>query len=415
MSSMNYLVLILVFILSLPGCSLLQMKHDIGVLEQSVEVRGEVAGAATDKPVFVAHIRDNGGKLEIVNYSVQYGPGPFHFLMSPGTAFLFAFQDINENLIYEKGEPAAWYGGHAAKKIVVKQGELIDKLVITLDTDTPEGVDEVARPERTSNNKVTIGQIKYSLGELIRLDDRRFTEKRGAQGLFEPVQSLNENGVGIYFLEPYDPAKVPVLFVHGAGGYAGEFGPMIESMDHEKFQAWVLQYPSGMRLDISSDIMTQALVELYARYKFDHLAIVAHSMGGLVSRAAINKIETRYPFNPIRMFITLSTPWDGVESARLGVERSPLVVPCWIDIAPGSVFLTGLFKQPLPHSVRYYQLFGVVGGNGTDGAVPLTSVGSLRAQADSVRIFAYPETHAGILKSNEAIRQVHALLADVTS
>ena len=163
---------------------------------------------------------------------------------------------------------------------------------------------------------------------------------------------------------------------------------------------------------MSSDTLVKVLLELHAKYKFDKLVIVAHSMGGLVSRAAINKTVSQYPENPIKLFITLSTPWEGVESARLGVAHSPLVVQSWFDVAPGSPFLVKLFQQPLPTTITYYQLFGVSGGNGTDGAVALTSVASLRAQADAARLYAYPETHAGILRSEEAIKRVNMLLQD---
>ncbi len=405
--------LLLVVLPLCSACTLFRVKQDIQMLEQSVEIRGEVVGAAKSRAVIIVLVRDNGSKREVINYSVQYGPGPFRFRMPPGTASVFAFEDLNENLRYEKGEPAGWYGGNAPKKITLKQGEKIDNLLITLMTGIPEAVDDVIRPERTSENEVKLmGQMKYSTGEVTSLDDKRFTAERGSQGLFEPVQSAIENGLGIYMLEPYDPKKVPVLFVHGAGGYPREFGPIIEHMDRTKFQAWVFQYQSGLRLDMSSDILVRALIELYAKRKFDRLVIVAHSMGGLVSRSAINKIENQYPNNPVKLFITLSTPWDGVDAARMGVEYSPLVVQSWIDVAPGSPFLVKLFEHPLSDHITYYLLFGIIGGNATDGAVPLISVSSLKAQADAKRVYVYPETHAGILKSDEAVRRVNLLLQD---
>ncbi len=410
--SLALAVLLAVLGLILSGCNLFRVKHDIEMLEQSVEIRGEVTGAVRGKAVAIVLVRESDGKKEIINYSVQYGAGPFRFRMTPGTACVFAFQDLNENLRYEKGEPAGWYGGNVPKKITLKRGEKIDRIVITLATGIPEGVDDVIRPERTSENAVRLGKMKYSIGEVTTLDDNRFTPERGSQGLFEPVQSAVENGMGIYMLERYDPKKVPVLFVHGAGGYPREFGPIIDRMDRTRFQPLVFQYQSGLRLDMSSDVLVRALAELYAKYKFDRLVVVAHSMGGLVARAAINKIEAQYPDNPIKLFITLSTPWDGVDAARMGVEYSPLVVQSWIDVAPGSPFLVKLFEKPLSKNITYYLLFGVIGGNGTDGAVPLTSVTSLRAQADASRIYGFPETHAGILKSEKAIERVNLLLQE---
>jgi uncharacterized alpha/beta hydrolase family protein len=404
------LVALLAVLTILSGCGLFRAKSNIDLLETIVELQGEVTGAARNHVVIVALIRDSDGKKQVFNYSLQYGSGPFHFRTTPGAAYLFAFEDVNGNQHYEKGEPASWYGGNAPKKITLNAGEKASNLQIALATGIPEGVDEVIRPQRDSENAIRLGKVKYSVGEVTSLNDRRFTAERGSQGLFEPVQSAVENGMGIYMLQPYDPKKVPVLFVHGAGGYPREFKPIIEQMDRTRFQPWVFQYQSGLRLDMSSDILKQILVQLYTMYKLDKLAIVAHSMGGLVSRAAVNKIDSQYPNNPIRLFITLSTPWNGVDSARLGVEYSPIVVQSWVDVAPGSPFLAKLFEQPLSKSITYYQLFGVIGGDGTDGAVPLTSVASLRAQADAARLYAYPATHAGILRNEEAIKRVNMLL-----
>jgi hypothetical protein len=94
----------------------------------------------------------------------------------------------------------------------------------------------------------------------------------------------------------------------------------------------------------------------------------------------------------------------------MGVEYSPIVIPSWIDVVPDSPFLQKLFEKPLPKTIPYYLLFGVVGGDGTDGAVPLTSEISLRAQANAVRIYGYPETHTSILRSPVVIERLNALL-----
>ena len=402
--------LLIAAVIALSGCTLFRVKQDVWRMERAVELRGEVVGAAPDKAVAVILVRDHRGKKTIFNYSVRYGPGAFRFVMSPGSAYLFAYEDENGDLQYQKGEPAAWYGGMVAQMITLQDGEVAEGLKIELMRAVPQGVDDYERPARPTEGAIKLGRFTYSIGEVTNLDDKRFTEEQGKMGLFEPVHSAMLNGLGVYLLEPYDPKKVPVLYVHGAGGYPQEFRSLIEHLDRTKFQPWVMQYPSGFRLDVSRDLMVQALVELYAKYKFAKFVIVAHSMGGLVSRAGINKIFHDYPDNPLSLFISISTPWDGVDTARLGVEHSPVVLPSWIDIAPESPFLQKLFEKPLPKTIRYYLLFGVVGGDGTDGAVPLTSEISLRAQADAERIYGYPENHTSILRSDAVILRINTLL-----
>jgi pimeloyl-ACP methyl ester carboxylesterase len=391
------------------GCTAFRVKQDIWRVERAVEIRGEVTGADKGKPVIVVLVRDDGRKKVIRNYSVRYGSGSFRFLLTPGSAYLFAFEDRNGDLHYQKGERAAWFGGTTPQKIALKDGEISEGLVIKLSMDVPEGTDEVVRPEKTEE-EATLGRVKVSRGQVVSLDDPRFTEDKGKEGLWQPVHSAIMNGYGLYFLGPYDPARVPVVFVHGVGGYAQEFRTIIEHLDKTKFQPWVFQYPSGLGLDVLGNELVQAISELYAKYRFDRLVIVAHSMGGLVSRAAVNQIVNQYPNHPIKLFVSISTPWDGVDTARLGVDYSPVVVPAWRDVVPESPFLQRLFERPLPPSVPYYLMFGVVGGDGTDGSVPLTSVISLHAQDDAIRIYGYPETHTSILRSSAMIERLNTLL-----
>ena len=404
-------ILALLFILPLlAGCGLFRVKQDIWRMNRNVELHGSVIGAKKGKPVAVVLVRVHRGKKTVINYYVRYGPGPYRLSMTPGTAHLFAFEDRNEDLRYQKGEPAAWYGGISPTKIVLKDGEQVKGLDIPLTRNIPEGIDDVVPPEKPTDEKVKLGRYKVSMGEVTGLNDKRFTPEKGEQGLWQPVHFAILNGFGIYFLEPYNPRKIPVLFVHGAGGYPQEFSTIIERLDRKRFQPWLYQYPSGVRMDMSGDFLVKALMELHAKHKYRRLFIVAHSMGGLVSRAAINEIVQQYPNHFIRLFVSISTPWDGVDTARMGVEYSPVVIPAWIDMVPDSPFLQQLFSNELPPSVPFYLLFGVVGGDGTDGAVPLTSEISLHAQGDARRIYGFPENHTSILQSEAAIGRLNQLL-----
>ena len=404
------LPIVLCLVPMLAGCDMFRIKQDIWRMERNVEIQGSVTGAKKGKPVAVLLVRDHWGKKTIKNYYVRYGPGTYRLGMTPGTAYLFAFEDQNEDLRYQKGEPAAWYGGISPKKISLKDGEKADGVDIRLTRNIPKGTDDVVPPEKPTEEKIKLGRYKISRGEVTNLDDKRFTQEKGKQGLWQPVHFAILNGFGIYFLEPYDPRKIPVLFVHGAGGYPQEFRAIIERLDRKRFQPWVYHYPSGVRMDKASDFMVKALTELHAKHKYRRLFIVAHSMGGLVSRAAINEIVGQYSNHFIRLFVSFSTPWDGVGTARMGVDHSPVVIPAWIDMVPDSPFLQSLFAKELPPSVPFYLFFGVVGGNGTDGAVPLTSELSLHAQGDAKRIYGFPENHTSILRSEAAIGRLNYIL-----
>jgi hypothetical protein len=75
------------------------------------------------KPVIVVLIREDQGKMKVWNHYLRYGSGSFRFLLTSGSAFLFAFEDRNEDLNYQKDELASWYGGTAPVKITLKDGE----------------------------------------------------------------------------------------------------------------------------------------------------------------------------------------------------------------------------------------------------------------------------------------------------
>jgi alpha-beta hydrolase superfamily lysophospholipase len=73
------------------------------------------------------------------------------------------------------------------------------------------------------------------------------------------------------------------------------------------------------------------------------LHLIAHSMGGLVSRATVNICAQKNTCEYLHSYTTLSTPWNGVASAKSGVEWAPTVVPVWRDMDPDSEFVTTLF------------------------------------------------------------------------
>src|SRR5262249_57488837 len=52
------------------------------------------------------------------------------------------------------------------------------------------------------------------IGEVVTLDDARFSDEAARVGLWRPVEFLEDYGAGIYFLEPYHPNRPSLLFVH---------------------------------------------------------------------------------------------------------------------------------------------------------------------------------------------------------
>ena len=88
------------------------------------------------------------------------------------------------------------------------------------------------------------------------------------------------------------------------------------------------------------------LYQLQARHGFRRLHLVAHSIGGLVARAFLARHGAGFPY--VKLFVSISTPWQGETLAAFGVHGLPASVPLWHDLQPRSPFLRTLFERKLP-------------------------------------------------------------------
>ena len=127
------------------------------------------------------------------------------------------------------------------------------------------------------------------------LDNPKFREQTNSNlGFFDPNKS--EKLRGIYMLEPYDPKRIPVVMVHGLWSSPLTWMPMFNDLRsfqelRRNYQFWFYQYPTGQPFWISATQMRSDLFELRRTLDpeavhplLDHMVLVGHSMGGLVSR-----------------------------------------------------------------------------------------------------------------------------------
>jgi pimeloyl-ACP methyl ester carboxylesterase len=391
------------------------LRHDLIGNQVSVPISGAVtASAPAAKPIVVVLLEDEAGRgARAAAYWVLHRPGPFAFLRPPGTYRLFAFVDLNEDLAFQRGEPVGWVGAPSALRAVA--GTPLEGLEVALPPRADARTDARAQDALAKADLRTLARQRHA-GDVARLDNPRFSAEAGRLGLWDPSLFMERYGAGVYFLQPYDPAKVPVLFVHGASGHPQEFGPLVAGLDRARFQPWVFQYPSGQRLQVVADVLADVLDELRERYHVPTLFVVAHSMGGLVSRMAILQQRAGAAEGGVGLFVTISTPWLGHDAAGLGVRHSPVVIPSWNDMAPGSAFLATLRASPLPPGVAYHLFFGYRGGEtltmreNSDRSVTLQSMLDPAAQEEAAGIHGYFEDHRSILLSGDVSRTLNRLM-----
>jgi pimeloyl-ACP methyl ester carboxylesterase len=95
---------------------------------------------------------------------------------------------------------------------------------------------------------------------------------------------------GLYMLQPYDPDRIPVIFVHGLMSTPQMWLNVINEVEADpklmgKFQFWAFQYPSGNPVSYSALRMREELAAAQRMYGLNQgVVLVGHSMGGLVSR-----------------------------------------------------------------------------------------------------------------------------------
>ncbi|MHB8772952.1 MAG: alpha/beta fold hydrolase [Syntrophales bacterium] len=408
----SYMAFLMVLTLCLlGGCALVTLRKDVQFSKDSCLIFGEIISKApAQKPVIVVVYAKQGETVVVGDYAVLSAPGPYELLVRDGRYRIFAFEDANDNLNFDPGERAGHYG--RAEQVSTQAGGVLWGMDVEL-------IDAPAQPAPSLTDRLLVysaGNRKpaTSAGAIADLDDPAFSAERGERGFWAPLEYFKLAGANIYFLEPYDRTKIPVLLVHGAAGSPQDWRHFLKVMDRSRYQPWIFSYPSGARLNTLSLFLRKKLYDLDQKYAFEQLYVVAHSMGGLIARSAL--IETDQHNRAVKLFVSISTPWGGEQRAKTGVAHSPAVIPSWKDMEPDGDFIRSVFARKLPAKMRYYLFFGHKGGGdlfrqNNDNTVTLESMLDPRAQADALKVIGFNEDHLSILSSAEVISQYKAVVA----
>ncbi len=113
-------------------------------------------------------------------------------------------------------------------------------------------------------------------------------------GLLRPDKSQKDTG--LYLTEPYQPGKIPVVFVHGLWSDPSAWSAMLNELRsapdiRERYQFWLYLYPTGQPFwysaaDLRTQLATmrQTLDPNRVNAGLNHIVMVGHSMGGLISK-----------------------------------------------------------------------------------------------------------------------------------
>lgn len=123
------------------------------------------------------------------------------------------------------------------------------------------------------------------------LIERDRPEKLGLVRLLRPDKYTQTTM--LYRLQPFDPKRIPVVFVHGLDSTPATWMPMFTSLlaDEEirrRYQFWFFSYPSGYPFPYSASLLRQELDSIAKTFpQRQPIVLVGHSMGGLLTRLMV--------------------------------------------------------------------------------------------------------------------------------
>jgi pimeloyl-ACP methyl ester carboxylesterase len=95
--------------------------------------------------------------------------------------------------------------------------------------------------------------------------------------------------IGLYFLQPYDPDRIPLVFVHGLFSTPFTWVQTINGLQadpeiRKHYQFWVFAYPTGYPILYSALRLRQDLAKVDQAYpNHKPYVMVGHSMGGMLT------------------------------------------------------------------------------------------------------------------------------------
>ena len=124
--------------------------------------------------------------------------------------------------------------------------------------------------------------------------DPKFLGAFSLRGLLRPDEALEDAGLYVPF--PYDPGRIPVVFVHGLNSDPHIWERAILELVADpqlraRYQPWYFLYPTGLPIHGSAAQLRRALATAIRHYDPEgndallrRMVLVGHSMGGIISR-----------------------------------------------------------------------------------------------------------------------------------
>jgi pimeloyl-ACP methyl ester carboxylesterase len=248
--------------------------------------------------------------------------------------------------------------------------------------------------------------------------DARFAPAAVLQGMVLPLQFARDVGYGLYLDEPFVANKPMIVLVHGMNDSPLRFQPLLKKLHRERYQVARFYYPTAMKIAANGEVLARMLGRVLQRAPEMRFVIVAHSLGGLVSRSAIEYLQTQNKATAVTDFFSIASPWGGHELAKLAVSRSPIIMPVWRDLADDGEFLQQMYARPLPKNLRFHLLYASGGGlkafgEANDGVLTVRCQLDERARRAAHQVIEINAAHIPALQHANTVNSINAALLAV--
>ena len=164
--------------------------------------------------------------------------------------------------------------------------------------------------------------------------------------------------------QPVD-RRLPVLMLHGLGHNQSWSYKLQRSLCRDGFASRSVNYHTFSRsLNECADLVAEHIWEYTGRSAAPAVHVVAHSIGGLVLRAAINRHPEIQDY--VATGVTIGTPHGGTPWAYGPGALVPLVGHLVRELRPGSKTLTQIHDETVAGSTRWISMYSV-----SDEIVPM--------------------------------------------
>ena len=238
------------------------------------------------------------------------------------------------------------------------------------------------------------------------------------QALLQQLGFTSSRKPSLITLREREDSKAAIVFIHGFGGdTTGTWGRFPEFIKTEpKLNGWdvfAVGYPSSLRVDVVGiweadpdlDIASLSLrtaISVLPLCRYRSLAIIAHSMGGLIAQRAVIDQEVMAGIGHLILF---GCPSAGLTKASVGADLKRQSR----DMSVGSSFIESLrsdwsarFKERIPFSLR------VVAGERDEFVPASSSLSPFPSEYQRV----VPGNHLEIVKPQAALDRSVQVVVD---